>query len=393
MKNVCPIELCTGCMACLNSCIHNAIKMGTDICGFQYPIIIDDLCVNCNLCVLSCPVNFLQKKEASQICYAAIADEEENLLSFASGGIATVLSNYVIRHNGVVYGCSGEDMLNVKHIRVTKEKELLALKGSKYVQSYIGFTYRDVKNDLCKGFVVLFIGTPCQIAGLKGFLKKEYKNLITIDIVCHGVPSQKILNEHILKYEKKYRYCVDINSIHFREKISDMNSINIRYGFYFNLNKEKKCTVKNLYLYDTYMLGFLKGLFLRNSCYHCIYASPMRIGDITLCDFWGISNTVQLNISKGVSAVLINTRKGIDLFEKIKDHICYERRPIQEAIDGNGRLQFPTIRHSNNVLFRNLYSIFGFEYAASICLCKDLYLFRIRKYLKCLKEKLIECFV
>ena len=214
MKTICPEELCTGCLACLNSCTHNAIEITTDICGFRYPSINQDICVDCGLCQLSCPVIHPIEKKFPQSCYAVTVNTEKELATCASGGAATALSRYVLQQGGIVYGCSNVEMRHVKHIRITKEEDLPLLKGSKYVQSDIGLNYRLVKKDLRQGLKVFFVGTPCQVAGLKSYLRKDYPNLITVDLVCHGVPSQQLLNDNIDRYNRMYKE-VNEESIHF----------------------------------------------------------------------------------------------------------------------------------------------------------------------------------
>ncbi len=204
MKEICPKDKCTGCAACFNACGKKAITMTEDSCGYVHPQIDNELCVDCGLCTKVCPVNTKISLRYPLDCYAATVKSDEELLSCASGGIATELSRYVIDNGGVVYGCTGKDIRYVHHIRVDCKEDLQFLKGSKYVQSFIGETYKAVKNDLQTEKLVLFVGTPCQVAGLQGFLRqKDYPNLITADLVCHGVPSQRMLNDNISLYCKE----------------------------------------------------------------------------------------------------------------------------------------------------------------------------------------------
>lgn len=383
MKTICPEELCTGCLACLNSCTHNAIEITTDICGFRYPAINQDLCVDCGLCQLSCPVIHPQEKKFPQSCYAVTVNTENELATCASGGAATALSRYVLQKGGVVYGCSNVEMRHVKHIRITKEEDLPLLKGSKYVQSDIGLNYRLIKGDLRQGLNVLFVGTPCQVAGLKSYLRKDYPNLITADLVCHGVPSQQLLNDNIDRYNRRYKE-VNEGSIHFREKIlskkaNQTQSAKIEYGWFFGKNQPysgKNIAVK--YYKDPYMFGFIQGLFFRNNCYKCPYAYAIRVGDFTLSDFWGLGKDSSMDVGKGASAVLINTEKAKAVFEELKKNIRYEQREVQEAIMGNGQLQHPSRRHPKYELFRELYPEMGLEKSVRMCLKKDLVKIRVK---------------
>lgn len=392
MLQICPTELCTGCMACMNACAHDAIQIAYDSVGFKYPLINQDVCIECGACKKVCPSNYIQKKKKIKACYAVTAKNNVEILFSASGGALTALSRYVMQCGGIVYGCSGKEIKHVKHTRVLTKEDLLSLRGSKYVQSDIGLIYREVKEDLCRGGLVLFIGTPCQIAGLKGYLRKDYDNLITADIVCHGVPSQSILNDNINLYQKRFKDMLDINTIHFREKLSYMDSAigkrfpKIEYGFYFSLKDSNGEEIRNKYPNDAYIAGFIKGLFLRKSCYQCLYACADRVSDFTFADFWGIRNDVKISIDKGVSAVLLNTEKAESLFEKLKKYICYERRDIQEAINGNGRLQSPTIRHANHDLFYRLYPSIGLKKSVRICLFKNWLGYKKRTFIEAIEH-------
>lgn len=214
IKFICPKDECTGCMACLNICTHSAIDIITDKYGFQYPILNRENCVDCGLCQRVCPQINKRQFHNSCECFAAILKDDADSATCASGGVATALSRIIIRQGGIVVGCSGEDMQHVKHIIVKAESELYKLKGSKYVQSEIASTlYKEIRAELLSDRKVLFIGTGCQTAGLQNFLIKEYQNLYTVDLVCHGVPSQKMLNDDLALYKD-----IDYNSLQFRIK-------------------------------------------------------------------------------------------------------------------------------------------------------------------------------
>lgn len=355
MIEICPKEKCTGCLACYNICHSKAIKLEKDSCGFIYPQIDQSICTNCGICAKVCHINHNVTLTYPISCYAATIKEKNELRTCASGGIATELSRYIINKGGVVYGCTGKDIRNVHHIRINSLKDLAALKGSKYVQSYLGTIYKDIRNDLKRHTFVMFIGTPCQVAGLKCYLKVEYENLITIDLVCHGVPSQKMLNDNINLYTKNSNKDI---AVEFRDK----NGNGIKYGWYYKFPNTQSIQ-KIKYYKDPYIFGFLKALTFRNSCYVCRYATISRCGDFTLCDFWGLGEDAGFNINDGVSAVLVNTEKASEIWSQISHNTNYVKREIIEAQRGNGQLQCPSRKHKNHNKFALLYPQIGFDKA------------------------------
>lgn len=382
MKEICPLEKCVGCWSCLNSCTHQAIYIEKDICGFRYPHIDSTKCVDCGLCHAVCPVINKAEMYFPKACYAVKVKSDEELATCASGGAATAISRHVIRMGGIVYGCSGEDIRHVQHVRVVEEENLSSLKGSKYVQSDLNTIFRAVKTDLKMGRRVLFIGTPCQVGGLKAFLKHEYTNLITVDLVCHGVPSQQLLNDNLDYYRTKERNFAE-STVHFREKYivskHQTQSAKIEYGWFFSKNQPYSQISKGkAYYKDAYMFGFLRGLFFRRCCYHCLYAYPVRVGDLTLSDFWGLSPDSGMLVGKGVSSVLLNTEKGCNLFMELGSEIDSVPREIEESIVGNGQLQHPSFQHPQYEKFRELYPQYGLVSSVSICLRKD----KVKLYVK-----------
>lgn len=386
MKEICPKDKCTGCAACFNSCGKNAITIEEDACGYIHPQIDQSKCIDCGLCAKVCPVNIKVTLRYPLDCYAATVKNEEELANCASGGMATELSRYVINNGGVVYGCTGKDIRNVHHIRIDKMEELNLLKGSKYVQSYIGETYKDVKRDLQSDRLVLFIGTPCQVAGLYGVLRqKDHSNLITIDLVCHGVPSQKMLNDDIALY------CHDNEdiSVWFRKKVqkSYKNNAtwNITYGLFIKPAIQENTMYKIKKYKDPYMLGFLAPLTFRSSCYICRYANISRCSDFTLGDFWGLGKEAGFVNGKGVSVVLVNTDKAAKVWTEISTHCICVQRDIVEAQKGNGQLQVPSKKHRNYNKFISLYPNTSFKHSVKSCLYLDrikLHLFELRKFIK-----------
>lgn len=365
MVDICDKSLCTGCHACINICGQKAISMQPDSLGFLYPQIDASLCVDCGLCVKVCPVNHPPKAVYPAQVYAVQSADMADLMSSTSGGAASVFSQYMISQGGVVYGCSGSDITHICHKRIENHSDLHQLKGSKYVQSNIGSVFQQVRSDLKSGRKVLFIGTPCQVAGLKNFLRKDYENLITVDLVCHGVPSQQLLLDEI----QRNKIDVHNDSIAFRRKGESVKDL--KYGIY--VKRDNYLVYAKDYPRGHYIMGFMTGLFLRNSCYSCHWASPNRCSDITIGDFWGLGNLYNAKMDKGrgMSEVLLNTKKGISYFEVCKKFCYFENRNLQEAIDGNGRFKHPSERHPLYYQFQQLYTKKGFTESCRKCLRRD----------------------
>lgn len=358
---VCKKEKCTGCFACYNICPKNAIEMYEDELGYIYPSINNDKCINCNLCKKVCPVlNNVQKNKSRQ----ALAMWNNNKIfrqQSTSGGIASTLYEYILKKGGIIYGCTNSVEDKFKFIRVDNIKDLYLVRGSKYVHSYINNQFRNVKRDLEENKEVMFIGTPCQVAGLRKFLRKQYDNLYLADIICHGVPSQRILRDEL---KEKINEIKDIR-VNFREdnkykmKVIDKNGNEI-------LNEGID---KNFYL-----LAFQKSLFSRENCYQCEYANINRVGDLTLGDFWGINKDEKNYIIEekyGISLCLINTDKGEKLISKIKDKCYLEERNMEEAILGNTQLREPAKMNKEYRKFRKIYQKYGYSMAKRKCLNKE----------------------
>ena len=348
---ICSREYCTGCTACMAICPKGCITMVEDEIGHFFPQIDEKICVNCGACKKVCPsINDISKNRP-QKAYAAISKDNEDYLSSSSGGAASVLSNFVVKNGGIVYGCTGTNGYDVCHIRIDKADELWKLKGSKYVESRLGDTFKSIKKDIADGKNVLFIGTPCQTAGAKSLFSNK-ENFYAVDLICHGVPSQKLLKEHLENVSKEVP-----DEIKFRD----------REGFYLQLNKNGRQIKKISHFSDLYYAGFFKTLYYRKSCYSCMYAKEERCSDITIGDFWGIKST-EINAKNGLSVVLVNTEKGKKLLEECKDKFVLEEHQPEEAILGNPQLRRPSFPHKNSDKFRKFYPKMGFKKAANRCL-------------------------
>lgn len=314
----------------MNICPKDAITMvEQEPLGHIYPLIDSAKCIDCHLCEITCPVNTPVSLHEPIHAYAAVSRDYDDLMSSSSGGAASVFSHVILEQGGIVYGCVQENYKHISHERISRKEELYKLKGSKYVQSDMGLVYRNVLQDLKSGKLVLFIGTPCQIAGLRSFLKKEYENLYTVDLVCHGVPSQKLLREEVL-----YMLGQDSDAyVHFRRKGEPLARM---YGLFLS-NCPKVAKKKEQFLYNDYITAFMDGLTFRKNCYSCAYAQGRRCSDITVADYWGIGKTT-MKTDSGISLILQNTQKAALLIEMSKQYFHIEKRTVYEAISGNGQL-------------------------------------------------------
>ena len=308
-------DTCTGCCACLNVCATNALQMKPDKEGFFRPVINETQCVQCRRCEEVCPVLHLDEQKtdfkASLLpeveCFAAWAEDSIREKS-SSGGIFTVVAEWTLKKNGVVYGVAqhGKEASAFGFRRVERIEQLAALRGSKYVQAYAGNVYKAVKEDLAAKRQVLFAGTPCQIAALHSFLQKDYENLLTVDLVCHGVHSQKMLCEYL---KENYR---DTKAVSFRDERFGWTSLHLL----VENNDGRKQTV--MYEQSAYEKAFHTYTDLQLSCYHCPFAGLKRKADLSLGDFWGIDVFKKdWNDGKGTSLVLIHTERGKDIFQQI----------------------------------------------------------------------------
>lgn len=348
MINIEDKTKCCGCHACFNICPKNAITMEEDEKGFKYPIINKEKCVDCGLCEKVCPIINKKEKQASQKAYACYNKDEKVRLESSSGGVFSLIANYILENNGVVFGAAFDNEFKVKHILVDKKEDLYKLRTSKYVQSSINDTYRKAKEYLEKNVKVLFTGTPCQVNGLLTFLGKEYENLYTQDIICHGVPSPKVWEKY-LKYRKKKDENEKIEDVNFRKKDNGWG----KYEFSIKYSNKEVAIDHNK---DIYMNAFLRDVSLRDSCYKCSFKDKIRKTDITLADFWGINNIKpEMNDDKGTSLIFVNSNKGNELLEKIKNNLVIDEVNFEESIQYNKSMYISSSQNkSRDKFFENL---------------------------------------
>ncbi len=346
MEQIIEKNKCCGCHACLNICPKSAIKMVEDERGFKYPIIDPKKCINCGLCKKTCPIiNSHEGKKKNVIAFAAYNKNFDERKNSSSGGIFILIAKAIIKKNGVVFGATFDKEFNVVHSYIESEKDISKLMGSKYTQSNIEKTYVKVKEFLDEDRYVLFTGTPCQVEGLFAFLKKDYKKLFTQDIICHGVGAPKVWRKY-LEYQKK-KYDDEIKTISFRNKDKGWSLFRMKIKF-------KKHTYSKDLTQDIYLQFFLKNICLRESCYNCSFKKKYRNSDITLADFWGISNIhPDMNDNMGTSLVIVNTEKGNELFNSIRDSIVYKETDINKAIKYNPALTVSANHNQNENEFAN----------------------------------------
>lgn len=350
MKTICEQHLCTGCGLCATLCPTSSIMMKTGKLGHLFPIIDNEKCINCGLCTKKCPSINPIEFSMPQHAYAAWSKDEYDYRSSTSGGVSSVLSQFIIRQGGVVYGCTVLPGARIEHIRIDHEEDLYKIKGSKYVQSSIVGILPQIKKDVRDNRLVLFIGTPCHVAAVKRLFKDIPDNLFLVDLVCHGTPSQQSLSSYL----KPQIPIETIDDIKFR---SDKNYI-------INVYSNNSIVYTSPDRHKDYYLGaFYDGYSLRESCYQCRYAKSKRGSDITIGDFWGLgkeSSCDEIPEHKyGISLVLPNTDKGQIFFHDISHFMNVFERPISEAIHGNQRLVHPVEKTKGMYIYRFLQPLLG----------------------------------
>lgn len=308
-------ENCCGCSACYSICSKNAIKMKSDKEGFLYPEINEELCINCGLCDKVCPIiNKTEEIQCKQEAYLVQNKDKKILKESTSGGAFTAIAEYVIDNNGVVFGASFDEDFKVMHSYAESKDELVKFRNSKYVQSDIDESFQNAKKFLKSGRLVCFSGTPCQIEGLKKFLMKDYDNLITVDVVCHAVPSPLIWN----KYRNFISNSENIQNAKFRDKEP--------YGYDYSqisIETDKKTYFSGVES-DAYLRAFFSNLSDRPSCYSCNFKKRYRVSDITIWDcFESYKFNKQLDNNLGVTRMLVHSEKGKNIINKILDKFTY----------------------------------------------------------------------
>lgn len=365
---------CSGCHACMNICPENCITMETDSEGFKYPVVDYDKCIRCGKCVRICPI--INKKEVKREAkaYACINKDEVIREQSSSGGVFTLIAENIIDNGGVVFGAAFDDELELKHCYVECKEDLAKFRGSKYLQSQIGKTYKEAKEFLIKGRKVFFTGTPCQIAGLKSYLEKDYANLLCADIICHGVPSPAVFKEYLNFCENTFKK--KVKRINFRDKSRGWHNFSMLVSF---SSDKRICesTSENIYL-----KAFLNDVCLRPSCYDCQFKGLNRASDITLADFWGIEKVFsEIDDDKGVSLIFVNSLEGRNKFNELKDQMIYKEVEINKVLKRNISATRSAKLKSKRGKFMKKFNVLPFDVLVKKY-CKEKLRRRVRRSIK-----------
>lgn len=345
MNEIVTENLCMGCGACMNTCPKGCISMEPDCEGFLRPKINTALCIDCKRCQSVCPA--LSKNQMVQIpvhAYGAHSKDGDIVHSSSSGGIFTLLGREVLGRGGVAFGAAFAGPDCVRHIAIQNETELWRLRGSKYVQSKIGRTYQQAKQFLKEDRWVLFSGMPCQIAGLKAYLGREYEKLLCVDTICHSVPSPKVWQQFLK--EAGDAAGSPVIRVNFREKQNSWDK------YFLRLDFQNGKTIRYTGAENWYMQAFIQGMSTRPSCYSCKFKGENHFSDLTLGDFWGVRYAdPECLYEDGTSLVLIHTEKGKQFLEDCRNDAVIQKTDFVKAIQGNPAYTIPSRPHRARELF------------------------------------------
>ena len=356
-------EYCCGCSACVHICPKHSISFQEDKEGFLYPKVDLETCVDCGLCEKVCPIINQESERIPLGVYAAKNDDESIRLKSSSGGVFTLLAEKILEEDGVVFGARFNENWEVIHDYTCTVEGLEPFRGSKYVQSAIGVSYKQVEEFLKAGRKVMFTGTPCQIAGLRKFLRKDYENLLTVDFVCHGVPSplvwRKYLEEELARQGDAGKNSVlaspkdapVLTGVNFRDKSVGWK----KFSFVLSFSKasavgEQNTVLSSVFTENDYMRVFLSNLSLRPSCFNCSSKAGKSGADITIGDFWGIENVLpELDDDRGLSLLMLHSQRGLEHFISLRCDIAEVN--FTDAIKSNSAYQIPVPMPINREFF------------------------------------------
>ena len=329
MPKLAERKYCTGCTACACACPRDCVTMAADENGFRFPVVDPESCVSCGLCERACPVATPREMHgALPAAYAVYTKDEALRLDSSSGGVFSEIGKSILAEDGAVFGAAYNEVFEVVHSCVEEETELARLRGAKYAQSSLCDTFSQVKQRLDRGQRVLFSGTPCQVAGLKAFLPKDYVNLITVDFVCHSVPAPMAWREYVA----------------FRAKLDNGGQLPERINLRSKDTGWSRYRYSNLFAYahgqahsivsgeSLYMKLFGGGYISRESCENCRFKGYSRVSDLTLGDFWGIWDIhPDMDDDKGTSLVLVQSERGAAVLEGLREKLVIEPVTLEEA--------------------------------------------------------------
>lgn len=343
---------CTGCGACMSGCPKDAIAMVQDKEGFAYPAIDGEKCVRCDHCTSICPALHERVQKPLPAAFAAWNRDDAIRKDSTSGGVFTALADHVLESGGVVFGAAMDGKQHLRHVACFRKEDLWRLRGAKYVQSDMGETFREVKAALAAQRMVLFSGTPCQVDGLYHYLGCRPENLITCDLVCHGVPSPGVWEDMARSIERRKRK--GLQAVRFRNKVTGWKNSHFTAVY-------DDGTVDTAPLFSTeYGRAFGRALFLRPSCHHCAYTNLNRPGDFTLGDFWGLRpDELPDQQEKGINLLLVNTAHGSHMFDQLP--LSRQAFPIERAVAGNPRLATPIAQPADRAAFFAAYALEPFD--------------------------------
>ena len=381
IERICNEDVCTGCGACMQKCPNHAIVMVLDTEGFIRPVIDQDKCIGCELCLRVCPQNRDIECHDGQF-FMGWNYNVDILKTSSSGGFFSLISDFVLKHDGVIFGVVQDlETFELHHDYAVSSDEVGPMRLSKYYQSNTRNSFIEVQRFLDNGIWVLFTGTACQVAGLYSFLNKDYEKLITIDVLCHGVASKAVIDSWIKGKEKAFKK--KIKAFSFRVKDNHIGwqagggtrmKMEFEDGSFFIEDRAE----------DTYMIGFNKNLFLRESCYRCKYCGTKRVADFTIGDFWGCNREDVSEEQKklGVSLVLLNTSKAHEIMEQCKDKFKIIEIDAKEAIPFNRALVRPNKRPKIRNWFYKAIKIVTYDSVIKCIFAKRFVKIKIKKILK-----------
>lgn len=343
---------CTGCAACYTACAHNAITMSFDDEGFEHPVINQEVCLDCGLCQSVCPVLQYDKRQTlrtanndAQIGFAARNKNYNQRLISSSGSIFPPIAEWILEKGGLVVGTAYDEYFNAKHLIIESQNDLKDIQGSKYLQCKAdNTTFKRIRDELKTGRLVLYSGMACQVEGLKSYLRKDYDNLYTIDLICMGIPSSVVWQKYLNAFFKGEK----ILHINFKEKSIGWDT----FSFYVKTDKRefKERGMENLYLQSMF-----RSWNMRPSCFQCPFKKEERFSDFTLADCWGASKLVpEINDNKGLSSVIVHSKKGHVLWQELSDRIDYREISIEDIAAGNSNLVQNKPKSGDRHLFYDL---------------------------------------